>query len=336
MIEVQLTNFAIPQIATLNKENHKEELHPDLLPQSIISALDGRIKIIPHAEKKIRDIVNGRTKKALNTVSAIAQVEDDIHTCFSSQFGNSINFDMLIFCLCDLLCLATRRGVSFKPSRKWCVGNGKPIIRGSTEHNRGIIQTNTEMANLITRGLPKMLSPDFDTNGKSVVTALRWFLNWEAGQGIDLKFIRLWIVIEMLAYNYLKNDPNIPKYNFDRVTKYLQAQSLPNIAEIPLRAMYDARNKLVHGNPEEAEKKMCKWFGDYVEKRRKHFSESARQELFGQIDEENLPDPTNYGCCMYEAVHMLSRLLEKVFLNLMDCTDTFYYQNSPYFTTWSP
>lgn len=335
-IEVPITNFPIPNIATITYADGREVLHPEC-STSIISIFSERLRIVPKPEKKTRDVVTGKSQRALNTISAIAKIDSSLTNDLSTFRGRELSFSELVSCLCNLLCFATRRGVSFKPSKVWWPYNGNPVVHNAFSRH-GPIQTNKELTHLLERALPKIFNSQYENDWR-VTTALRWFIGWQEEPNVEFKFVRLWIVLEMLTYNYWKTKISKSKLkdtpDLDLVVDYLNTVSIPDLGDVPLREMHKSRHAIVHGNPTQAELNMLNWFGPFVEKRRNEFLDPNRPFPMAPTD-PHLPDPTDFGSCVYEAADMLSRLLEKVFFSLFDCKDSMFYLRAKYHTSEAP
>jgi hypothetical protein len=52
--------------------------------------------------------------------------------------------------------------------------------------------------------------------------------------------------------------------------------------------------------------------------------------------DERLPDPNSYTVCVAIAADVLSRVMEKVFLNRFGCTEFDFYTRARYNSAWAP
>ena len=332
-IEVPITNLPMFTWTQTDQDGRVE------LVRGTLSLFSDQLQLIPNPDERVRKLVESSSKRAITTVSANARISVDLVSEMSVIAGREVGLVELVADLCLLLSFGSRRGVSFKPAPEWG-GQGKPILRGQCK-SQGPVSYH-EIAKLIENGLPKIYDP-VQADAYRVPTALRWFTTWHTAQFVEGKMITLWIVLEMLAKRYWEQQPETtrPGKDFDKSFQYLKLLQLPQVslidksgspgatlADIPLWYMYAARNSIVHGDPETAGKEMCQWFGQFVEER------VRKLELFPGMG--RFPDRDTYGSCLYEAIDMLSRVLEKVFLNILDCKDFMFYLNAPIHSAMMP
>lgn len=308
--------------------------------ESAVTAFSGQLILTPVEDRDVQDLVRSQSELAASTISATLQFDPGLLTQLARVPGQVIDTGDFVYAVCELLSFASRRAVGFIQEPEWWEGS-QPVFRGTNER-RGPVETPDELAKLLKRAVPIMHDPAFGGKTKAI-RALRWFQGWREGAGIDLQFVRLWIATEMLASNFWKHHPGgfpldlwrkVPRNKkkqgpgkLDFVLWYIGQHTFT--APLMLGAMYNARNAIVHGDPEFAEAKMSVWFGDLVTRRRQdlepHFPPDTK-----------LPHRDDYGCCVFEGAEMLSRTLEKVFLHLFGCTDFYFYGTAPYFTTVGP
>lgn len=165
-----------------------------------------------------------------------------------------------------------------------------------------------------------------------------------------MKFARLWIPLEMLAkrcWASVGQEPPSRRHGagnpakpaspatMDYVWGFVDVLRIPGNVRVPLDDMYWARNVLVHGDPDAAEQKMCGRF--------EYLARARREKLSGplfpggpELHPARLPDPSSYAMCLYVAAEMLSRLLEKIFLSLFDCRETYFHGTAPSHKTIGP
>jgi hypothetical protein len=333
IIEVPITNLPMSTWTRRDQDGRAE------LVKGSLDLFSEKLQLIPDPNEKVRKLVRSSSKRALTTVSATARINVDLLSEMSNIAGKNVELVDFVANLCLLLSFGSRRGVSFKPAPEWGV-HSKPIVRGQCVSQGPV--SDHEIAKLIENGLPKIYDP-VHANAYRIPTALRWFTAWHTAQFVEGKMITLWIVLEMLAKNYWKQHPESTKSSndFDKSFQYLKRLQLPQVslldkclsvraslADTPLWYMYTARNSIVHGDPETAEKEMCQWFGQFVEER--------VRKLEGFPGMSRFPGPDKYGSCLYEAIDMLSRVLEKVFLNILDCKDFMFYLTAPIHSTMMP
>jgi len=325
VIEVQLTNFPYPSIDHSSRSND-------------ISAFGGRLILKPILNEAVQTTVRGKFRRALKTISAVAYIDEALISDISPNLAESLTLPDLSGYLCDLLSLSSRRAVNFKPHRSWHLP-GTPVARGGFA-SRGPLCTNIEVGNLIDRGLPKLSNPQSDKDERLLI-ALRWFMLGYSIAAWEVKMIWWWSVLEMLCEAYweeqklnklipLKSGKGTNKVD-EKIEPYLIQIGIPewrcaDIANcVNLHDIYTVRCHIMHGDPRLTSDSI-RLFSSYAEKRRSELMDVGHAK-------HNLPNPQHFGACMHEAVHLLSRLLEKVFLNQFECQDSWYYIQSPYHTS---
>jgi hypothetical protein len=338
-LAIPLTNLPL-HIGTRRFEDGRVEL-----VSGTINVFNGQLRIAPSTDERVQKLVSSEKEQALKEVSATLFIESDLPSALVARGMTPPDIPTLVCSICDLLSFARRRGVSFVPDVAWWSGQ-EPVVRGKCQR-RGPVETTREIEKLVANGLPKAFDPIF-RDAQRVTLALRWFLGWHEERSVEMKFVRLWIPLEMLSRRYwdhLGQEPpsrhpavaragrRVPA--MDYIWGFVDALGIPNASQVPLNDMYLARNEIVHGDPEAAEQNMCARFGDLARIRRDKLSAPSFPGA-PQLDPARLPNPTSYGMCLYEAAEMLSRLLEKIFLNLFDCRDGYFYSVAPYHTTIGP
>jgi hypothetical protein len=331
VIEVPITNFPYPQINYTGTRND-------------ITAFNGHLVLQPVLDEAVQKTVRGKSQQALKAISAIVRIDKVLAEQLSPNPTQPVEMYNLVAFLCDLLSLASRRAVNFRTHRSWWPG-GIPVARGGFA-SRGPLMTNREVASLIEHGLPKLSNPVFAIDQR-MLTALRWFMTGYTISAWELKLTCLWSVLEMLGKAYWENrKPDKPiilatnKKSHERtivdniIEPFLTDIGIPNwnasmlANRVNLHDIYTVRGHITHGDPR-LEADAIRLFGPYVQKRQDELSHWA-------FSKHSLPDPASFGCCQYEAVHLLSRLLEKTFFNLFDCKGSMYYIRLPYHTSCPP
>jgi hypothetical protein len=99
--------------------------------------------------------------------------------------------------VCDLLSFASRRAVSFRTDEDWWPPEHRHLARGPNRR-RGRVESVAETQLLLDRALPTLLDPTMEWPTK-LGTALRWFLSSRMQHGISMRYVALWIVLEMTA-----------------------------------------------------------------------------------------------------------------------------------------
>lgn len=296
-----------------------------------VSVFNDRLRLEP---VRTDDLPAYDSGQAIETVYTSTRLDTDLLDQFSRTLGESVEVEFFMSHLCDLLSFASRRGVSYRPLAEGI----KPVVRGGVS-NRGPVESIDEISNLLERGLSITFNPTYESDYRRV-SALRYFLGWLETPGVDLRLIRLWIVLEMLAlYDHKQNRTMYSAsvgdiYKFDRVKEFLYNREIPDTDTIPLREFYLARNSLVHGNIDNAERRASGWFGTHVKDRVEGLERSRKQWDGERL--HNLPKPDHFGSCLMIANDIVSRLLEKVFLNLFACTDAWFYLNAKYNSSLAP
>lgn len=240
----------------------------------------------------------------------------------------------LVPAVCDLLSFASRRAVSFETDQMWWAGRDHANRGGQGE--RGPVEQASELQVLIEKAVPILLDQGQEQK-TNLHAGLRWFLNWPEGNFVELRYIVLWIVLEMLAKAYWRQQPKAPTKDARKVEGYLQHIGVPCLVCIPVDALCCARNTLVHGDPSAAYGQMWDLFGPWVQ----HADRIGRMLMgcmeLGASQSPMSRDPNSeYNAALNAACQFLSRVLEKVFLSQWGCQSLGFYKTAQYLNTFAP
>lgn len=290
-----------------------------------VKAFDGALHLRPIPEGQ--DKLKKNRKSGINVVSAVSEIDMQ---SLSERFSQD---DRTIACaISDLLCFASRRGVTVVWRKDW--GKKKKLIVRGKVSEHGPIETPQELSILLDNGLPRLLDDTVNTSSR-IYTGLRWFLGWDEGYS-EMKFIRLWMIIEMLARARWHGKTGDPRGKRDRVIEFAKDLKLPDDDIIPFDSMWEARNALVHGDIELVEKNMYAWFSDLVEDRRKEWEASERIFMRSRVKPLVYTISSLNSHALFVAGRYLARVLEKIFLALLDTKDSWFFKKAIYNTTWAP
>lgn len=308
-----------------------------------IQAFDGRIKLYRIEEAQERLHKNHRV--GLRITTATLCIDKNLPTALDT------NEQSLVFHLCELLCFASRRGVTIAWPRHW--GKRRDLIVRGGISSRGPIESPRDIELLLDKGLSKLVSDDFENETKCG-KGLRTFLGWQLEQYLDMKFVRLWMAFEMLARAHCRKIyPSRDMTDLQLVQQFIKDLQLPGYDTMPIKDMYIVRGHIIHGNEELTNQVMRRFmhlaqkrhrelfeadlmFNGLARKITQHFPTDEKRAKLAKREFEYIPMVPDYGSALLEPVLYLSRILEKVFLVLFDTKESWYFQKAEYFTVWSP
>jgi len=293
-LELRITNLRPPIFTVLVPENKQLEF------------FEKRIRLALVEDETVLALTASSKRKALTTVSANMFFANDLTEYLASKIGESVDLEDCVFRLIDLLSFATRRGVSFRNPRMWR-GKGHPIVRGECDVRR-LLKLDTDYIRLIETGLPRLLSKDYREN-LMIGTALRWFLGGASTDYNEMRYMRLYVVLEMLANRYCDMNTHTKPPKSSRVVHYMQAMGISQDESVGT-ALNDLRSSIVHGDSDRQFKEKAKKFAPNVLQ-----SSAVFQQLFP--DHPYPPNPESSNDCLIEATEFLKGQIEQLFIKLL-------------------